>query len=90
MAYFRCMGGGSNAEDGNDIVYPIAQPSDESKLYVERDVSNIAYALGESLTVSEMAGAVKTIVEASGLTTYKGALAVLLAESSIVEYEVVN
>lgn len=89
MAFYGC-GGGSAAEDGNGIVYPIANPSLDSKLYVEKDVSNIAYALGESLTVSEMAGAVKTIVEASGITTYKGALAVLLVESSIIPYEEVH
>ena len=57
MTWYRC-GGGSNAEDGNDITYPVAQPSQDNKLYSKEAINNIALALGQSLTVSEMADAV--------------------------------
>ncbi len=57
MAWYR-GGGGSNAEDGNDITYPVAQPSQDNKLYSEEDINNIALALGQSVKVSEMANAV--------------------------------
>jgi len=75
---------GSSANDGNDIVYPIAQPSEGNKLYVEKDISDIAYALGQSLKVSEMAEAVTILSESNGINTYKGTLKVLLAECEIV------
>ena len=57
MAWYR-GGGGSGAEDGNDITYPVAQPSQDNKLYSEDDINNIALALGQSVKVSEMANAV--------------------------------
>lgn len=72
--------------DGNDIVYPIAGPSEGNKLYIEKDINAIAVALGESLKVSEMAGAVKTVVEGSAITHYGGSLRVLYCDGSIVEY----
>lgn len=55
MGWVRC-GGGSNAEDGNDIYYPVVSPSDDNKLYKESDISAIATAVGRgALKVSEMA-----------------------------------
>ena len=88
MGFYSCASK-QDVEDGNNIVYPVANPSIQNKMYVEKDVSAIAYALGEQLTVSEMAGAVKTIVEAGGLSTYKGSFSTLYAEGSIQPYEVV-
>jgi len=79
-------GGGGGYEDGNDIYYPIAMPKMKNKLYREYDVSNIALALGKTLKVSEMADAVETLVEANGVTTYKGTRAVVLAEAEITQY----
>lgn len=86
MPYYRCVGQ-MTAEDGNNIIYPIAQPSQDNKLYVEEDVSNIAYALGRSLKVSEMAGAVQTIIERGGIIPYRGTLRILLAECEIVQID---
>ena len=84
MAFYRCSGGSSTTyEDGNDIYYPIGSPSQDDKLYKEADVSAIAYALGRSLKISEMAGAVTTIVEQGGIINYSGTRAVVLAECSI-------
>lgn len=60
MTWYRC-GGGSNAEDGNDITYPVPTPSQDNKLYSEADVNAIALALGLSLKVSEMATAVQSM-----------------------------
>ena len=57
MAWYR-GGGGSNAEDGNDIIYPVVDPTQDDKLYSEADINNIALAIGQSLKVSEMADAV--------------------------------
>ena len=72
MAFYRCSGGSSTTyEDGNDIYYPIGSPSQD------------AYALGRSLKISEMAGAVTTIVEQGGIINYSGTRAVVLAECSI-------
>jgi hypothetical protein len=52
-------GGGEHYDDGNNIYYPVASPSQGNKLYKERDVDNIAVALDEGeLTISEMAGKV--------------------------------
>ena len=49
-------GGGEHYDDGNNIYYPVASPSQGNKLYKERDVDNIAVALDEGeLTISEMA-----------------------------------
>lgn len=49
-------GGGEHYDDGNEIYYPVASPSQGNKLYKERDVDNIAVALDEGeLTISEMA-----------------------------------
>ena len=72
--------------DGNDIVYPIANPSPDNKLYSEYDVSAIATALGESLKLSDMAGAVKVVVEGSAITQYGGSLRVLYTDADIVPY----
>lgn len=57
MTWYRA-GGGSNAENGNDITYPVASPSGEDKLYSEDDINAIALAIGQSLKVSEMAIAI--------------------------------
>lgn len=49
-------GGGEHYDDGNNIYYPVASPSQGNKLYKERDVDNIAVALDEGeLTISEIA-----------------------------------
>ena len=45
MAWYR-GGSGSNAEDGNDITYPVAQPSQDNKLYSEEDINNIQQLYG--------------------------------------------
>ena len=47
MAWVPAEISGSSYPDGNDIVYPIANPSDDNKLYIEKDISDIAYALGK-------------------------------------------
>ena len=47
-------GGGEHYDDGNEIYYPVAFPSNRNKLYKEKDVSAIAYALGKSLKISEI------------------------------------
>lgn len=91
MGFYACSGGGTgNAEDGNDIIYPVATPSEGNKLYIEKDVSAIAYALGESLKISEMADAVKIVKETTNITTYKGTLAVVYADGAIYPYELEN
>lgn len=72
--------GGAIYEDGNDIYYPISDPSQENKLYKEADVSAIAYALGQTLKISEMAGAVQTVVERTEITQYSGARAMVVAD----------
>ncbi len=74
MAWVPAERNGSSYPDGNDIVYPIANPSDDNKLYVERDISDIAYALGKQLKVSEMADAIETVVESNGLYIFKGSM----------------
>lgn len=79
-------GVGPHYDDGNNIYYPVGSPSQGNKLYKESDVSNIAYALGRSLKVSEMAGAVQTIIERGGIVPYQGTLAIVLADSEIDEY----
>lgn len=58
MAWYRCGGGGGTAEDGNNITYPVVNPSSENKLYAEDDIDAIAVALGQSLKVSDMAQAI--------------------------------
>ena len=60
MAWYR-GGGGSGAEDGNDITYPVPSPSNDDKLYSEADINAIALALGMSVKVSEMAAAVQSM-----------------------------
>lgn len=52
--------GGKTYPDGNDTEYPVLSPSNDNKLYKESDVNAIALALGQTLTISEMAGAVPT------------------------------
>ena len=74
MSWVPADKGGSNYPDGNDITYPIANPSTDNKLYVEKDVSDIAYALGKRLKVSEMAGAIETIVESNGIFLFQGSM----------------
>ena len=86
MGWVPAEKGGTSLPDGNDIVYPIANPSDENKLYVEKDVNAIAVALGENLKISEMAGAVQVVVEGSAITQYGGSLRVLYADAVIVPY----
>jgi len=66
--------GGKIYADGNDIVYPVGSPSNDNKLYVERDVSNIANALGKQLKVSQMADAIETLVESNGLFICSGSV----------------
>ena len=78
--------GGQIYDDGNNIYYPVGSPSQGNKLYKEADVSNIAYALGRNLKISEMAGAVQTIVEQGGVIPYQGTLAVVMADSQIDQY----
>lgn len=59
--------------DGNEIIYPIENPSQMSKLYKEADISAIAYALGRPLKVSEMASAIQPsdlLVVCSGSMDY--------------------
>lgn len=59
--------------DGNEIIYPIENPSEMSKLYKEADISAIAYALGKPLKVSEMASAIQPsdlLVVCSGSRDY--------------------
>lgn len=73
MAWVPAEGGKIYA-DGNEIVYPIGSPSEDNKLYVEKDISAIANALGKRLTVSEMADAVETIVESNGLFICSGSM----------------
>ena len=79
-------GGNYDYDDGNNIIYPITNPSEISKLYKEEDVDAIAIALGKSLKISEMAGAVQTIIEQNGIIPYYGTLAIVLADSEIDEY----
>ena len=64
--------GGKVYPDGNDTVYPVLSPSMDNKLYVVKDVSDIARVLGKRLKVSEMADAIETVVESSGLFPYSG------------------
>ena len=66
--------GGKIYADGNDIVYPVGSPSSDNKLYVERDISNIANALGKQLKVSQMADAIETLVESNGLFICSGSV----------------
>ncbi len=88
MPYNRAVGGAGL--NGNNIIYPIQNPSTGSKLYREEDVDAIARVLGDSLKISEMAGAVKTVVDAAGVSQLRGSLNTLIAEGSIVEYEEVT
>lgn len=49
-------GGGEHYDDGNNIYYPVASPSNRNKLYNEKSIDNIAIALDDGeLTISEMA-----------------------------------
>ena len=73
MAWVPAEGGKIYA-DGNDIVYPVGAPSDDNKLYIERDISNIANALGKQLKVSEMADAIETVVESNGIFVCSGSV----------------
>ena len=66
--------GGKVYPDGNDITYPVIMPSTDNKLYSEKDISDIALAMGKRLKVSEMADAIETIVESDGLFPYKGSI----------------
>ena len=86
MGWVPAEKGGTNLPDGNDIVYPIANPSEDNKLYTEKDVNAIAIALGENLKLSEMAGAVKVVVEGSAITQYGGSLRVLYVNADILPY----
>lgn len=79
--------GGKVYPDGNDILYPVVSPSDENKLYVEEDVSNIALALGKRLKVSEMADAIEKVVESDGLFPYRGSIDHLDMNIQIVELQ---
>ena len=69
MAWYR-SGGGSNAEDGNNTTYPVAEPTQENKLYSEDDINNIALAIGQSLKVSEMATAISQMSGGLHATRY--------------------
>lgn len=48
-------------EDGNEIVYPVESPISDNKLYIEDDINNIALALEQNLTLSEMAPIVRAL-----------------------------
>lgn len=86
MAWVPAESVSENIPDGNDIVYPVANPSEDNKLYSEQAVSAIATALGENLKISEMAGAVKVVVEGSAITQYGGSLRTLYANADILPY----
>lgn len=74
MAWVPADRSGESYPDGNDIVYPVGSPSLDNKLYVEKDISDIAYALGKRLKVSEMADAIETIVESNGVFIFQGSM----------------
>ena len=58
--------------DGNDITYPVVNPTTDNKLYSEKDVNDIAVALGESVKLADMASAVQELSGASILFIPKG------------------
>lgn len=60
MAWYKA---GGSADDGNELLYPVARPSSEDKLYSEMSIQNIALAIGiRNITVSEMADAIRSMV----------------------------
>lgn len=60
-------GGGSSAEDGNNIQYPVPLPSTSNKLYIEKSISDISLAIDAGpLTVAQMPEAILNL-KASGL-----------------------
>lgn len=68
MAWYRAGGGG--IDDGNDISYPIALPSQENKGYKEASISAIANAIGTgSLTVAQMPDAISTLHDVGLIAT---------------------
>lgn len=67
---FNMVGGGVSAEDGNDIKYPVALPSTENKLYVEKSISDISTAIDAGpLTVAEMPEAILGLKESGLIST---------------------
>ena len=88
MAWYKC-GGGSSAEDGNDIAYPVVSPSNEDKLYKESDVNAIALAIGENnLKIADMADAIND--KRGGLLVCSGSMDYINTPIEIVEYTVVS
>ncbi len=64
------MTGGAYYEDGNEIAYPIIDPSQDNKLYKEADISAIASAIDSvGLTVSEMPEAIRHIHSSGMIAT---------------------
>ena len=90
MAWVPADRSGESYPDGNDIVYPVGSPSLDNKLYVEKDVSDIAYALGKRLKISEMADAIETVVESNGLFIFQGSAVYINMNIQIYEYEVIS
>lgn len=79
--------GGKTYPDGNDILYPVISPSTDNKLYVEKDISDIATALGKRLKVSEMADAIETVVISDGLFPFGGDIGHVDMNIQIVELQ---
>ena len=68
MAWYKS--GGLGVEDGNNVEYPVAVPSFGNKLYREKDIQDIAVALGRDVTVSEMADTIESMGFGVNLETF--------------------